>query len=479
MAFMKRLKLPSVELYNTHGLSADTKHALRMVIVAAMFGNAFSIISSSAAWTGFQRALGANSMQMGLLSAIPVAASVIQIFASFVLEKHMNRRTLLLVFGLIHRASWILIGLTPLIFPESIMEARLYAVMVLLAAASCGAAFLNVSFYSLVGDVVPMRIRGSYFSVRQIFLTATGIVAGLGVGVLVDAVEGMNGYVLSLVLGGICGCMDVCCYFFIKWPPMQQRESTGESFFRMLREVLQNRAYMRVVGYFTLWFFAVNVMSPFLNVFLLEEVRMSYVEIAIYNQIVPNLATILVIGWWGRQMDRFGNRPVVQTVGIYCMILPLTFLFLGPRSFLLLPFANILNGMCFPASDLGQQNMYLAAAPARNRSMYVAVFFACTQLMGQALSNFVGGALMDGALARLETVTPVIAGMRFDRYDYIFILSAVLRCICVLGLLPRLRTEQETPAWRMIRTLALEKREALSRRRLAAKARRLRRKFNR
>ena len=143
---MKRLKMPSIELYNMHGLSADTKRALRMVIVAAMFGNAFTIITTSAAWTGFQRALGADSMQMGILSAIPVAASVIQIFASFVLEKHMNRRTLLLVFGLLHRVGWLMIGLTPLFLPEAMGGARLYVVMALLAAASLGAAFLNVSY---------------------------------------------------------------------------------------------------------------------------------------------------------------------------------------------------------------------------------------------------------------------------------------------------------------------------------------------
>ena len=476
---MKRLKMPSIELYNTHGLSADTKRALRMVIVAAMFGNAFTIITTSAAWTGFQRALGADSMQMGILSAIPVAASVIQIFASFVLEKHMNRRTLLLVFGLLHRVGWLMIGLTPLFLPEAMGGARLYVVMVLLAAASLGAAFLNVSYYSLVGDVVPMRIRGSYFSVRQTFLTVTGILAGLAVGLIVDSAEGMRGYIVALAAAGVCGCLDILSYLFMKWPPMQPREKTGEGFLRMLREVLSNGAFMRVVGYFTLWFFAVNIMGPFLNVFLLEEIRMSYAEVAIYNQIVPNVATILIIGWWGRQMDRFGNQPVVQTVGIYCMILPLTYLFLGPRSFWLLPLANVLNGMCFPASDLGQQNMYLAAAPAKNRSMYVAVFFASTQLLGQAFSNFVGGALMEGPLVRLEALNLTMGGLRFDRYDYIFVLSAVLRCICVLGLLPHLRAQRETSAWQMTHTLTLEAREALKRRRIAAKARRLRRKFNR
>lgn len=473
----QRLKMPSIQLYDTHGLSADTKQVLRMLIAAVMFGIAFTNVTTGAAWTGFQRALGANSLQMGIISAIPVAASTMQIFASYVLESRLNRRALLLVYGLIHRLCWVAIGLTPALLPESMGSARLYVVMAVLAVSSCCSGFLNVSFYSLVGDVVPMRIRGRFFSARQSISMFTGILTGLGVGLVMDRASGYGGYTGVLVFAGVCGSLDICCYFFMKWPPMQRRQRSGDTFGVMLREVLQNRPYMRIVGYFTLWFFAVNIMTPFFNVFLLEEIKMSYTEIAIYNQIITNAATIVVIGWWGRQMDRFGNQPVVQAAGLYCMILPLTYLLLGARSFLLLPLANVLSGMCWPASDLGQQNMYLAKAPARNRSMYVAVFFTCTQLFGTALSNFVGGALMDGPLLTLEGLGWAIGSFAMNRYDFLFALSALLRMGCVLVLLPRLREEGETPARQMAAALAREARESLRRRRMAARAARLRRRF--
>jgi hypothetical protein len=86
--------------------------------------------------------------------------------------------------------------------------------------------------------------------------------------------------------------------------------------------------------------------------------------------------------------------------------------------------------------------------------MYVAVFFASTQLLGTALSNFVGGMLMDGPLIALEALKLKAVGYDMTRYDYLFLLSSLLRMGCVLALLPFLRAQTETPAhemWRVLR----------------------------
>lgn len=447
------IRKPQIRLYDTTGLTQDVQKSLNMVIVAIAFGIVFSNITTGAAWTGFQRALGADAFTLGILSAIPVTASTFQIIASYILEKTRARRKLLLVFGLICRFTWVIIGLIPYIIPMEGSSLRLYALMLLLAVAAMAGSFLNVSFYSLVADLVPMRIRGRYFSARQTVSLLAGIVAGLFVSWLLDSVNGYIGYTIVLVLAGVSGMLDICCFFRVKFPPMQAREGKGESLLTMLRTVLSDKSYMKIVGYFTMWFFAVNIIGPFTNVYFLEQVQMTYTEMTLINQILQNIATVFIIGWWGRQMDRFGNQPIVQTAGLYCMIIPLAYLFTGPRSFLVLPFANILSGLAWPASDLGQQNMYLAKAPEHNRSMYIAVFFASTQLFGTALSNFVGGLLMDGPMISLESLNLTLLGFNMTRYDYLFTISSVLRIVCVVLLLPHLRGETDTPApemWKQI-----------------------------
>ncbi len=448
-----RIRRPHIRLYDTTGLTMDVQKSLNLGILAVTFAMVFTNITTGAAWTGFQRMLGADSLTLGVISAIPVAASTLQIFASFVLEKYQNRRTLLLVFGLIHRLSWLVIGLIPVFIPMEASGLRLISLMVLLAVSAGGASFLNVSFYSLIGDLVPMRIRGRYFSARQAVSLLAGILTGLFVSWLMDAVDGRIAYTLVLILASLFGTADICCFFFVKWPAMQPRTGKGEGLLTMLKSVLKDKGYMMVVGYFTLWFFAVNISGPFINVYFLEHARMSFTQITVYNQIIPNITTVLVIGWWGRQMDRYGNQPIVQTAGLYCMILPLAYILTGPGKFAILPFAHAISGMAWPASDLGQQNMYLERAPAHNRSMYVAVFFACTQLFGTAFSNFIGGILMSGPLRMLEALNLRFAGFDMTRYDFLFALSSILRMTCVLLLLPHLRSETDTPAPRMVRII--------------------------
>ncbi len=444
---------PRIHLYDKTGLSQDVQRGLNMGILGVTFAMVFTNITTGAAWTGFQRMLGANSMTLGVISAIPVAASALQIFASYILERLQNRRTLFLVFGLLHRLSWLLIGLIPIFLPVEQQALRLIALMVLLGISASGASFLNVSFYSLIGDLVPMRIRGRYFSARQAVSLLAGILAGLFVSWLMDTVKADIAYTIVLIIASIFGTADVCCFFFVKWPPMAKPKGKGEGFMTMLRAVVSDKKYMQIVGYFTLWLFAVNIMAPFTNVYLLEYVGMTFTEITLINQIIPNIATVFVIAWWGRQMDRFGNQPIVQTAGLYCMILPLAYVFMGPRAFFILPIANVFSGMAWPASDLGQQNMYLERAPQHNRSMYVAVFFACTQLLGTALSNFIGGVLMSGPLHVLEDLKLSLLGFSMTRYSYIFIISSILRMICVLLLLPHLRSETDTPAPEMVRKI--------------------------
>lgn len=453
---------PQIQLFDATGMGEDTRRSLTLVIVAVAFGMVFTNITTGPAWTGFQRMLKADSMMLGIISAIPVMASTFQIVASYVLERWRARRGLFLAFGLFSRLLWCVIGLIPFIIPEQMAHVRIYALMVLLALTAGSGSFINVGFYSLVGDLVPLRVRGRYFSSRQMVSLLTGILAGLFVSFLMDRVSGFIGYTIVLVIAGVFGAIDIACYFFVKWPPMHPHEGKHEGLPSMLRGVLKNGEYMRIVGYFTLWFFAVNIAGPFTNVYFLEEVRMTYTEITLITQILPNITTVLIIRWWGRQMDQYGMQPVVQLAGLYCMLMPLTYLFTGPRSFAILPATYILSGIAWPASDLGQQNMYLAKAPEHNRSMYVAVFFASTQMLGTAMSNFVGGYLMSGPLRALEGLGWQMMGGPMSRYDFIFIISGVLRILCVLGLLPRLREETESSALAMVRDTAGRTRKQVS-----------------
>lgn len=154
---------------------------------------------------------------------------------------------------------------------------------------------------------------------------------------------------------------------------------------------------------------------------------MSYTEINILSGIVCNLATLLFAGYWGKLMDRYGNKAVIRVFTLLGTFVPALWLFTNSQAIWMVAVAQFLAGMLLPAADLAMQNIYLYQAPEKNRSMYYAVYFCVTQMVGVALAYSVGGWLVDNVFLGLsEQLHLSVFGFEINQYQFIFQLSVVL-----------------------------------------------------
>ncbi len=459
-----------LRLFDDSGMPREQRNNLYWVIWSVTVGMLGTIVTTGPVWSAFQRqVLGANDFQLGLLAAIPVGSSVLQIFMSYVMEKRRNRRFMFLFFGILGRSFWILIALVPYIFPTIPPDLRIGLVTAFVVMVFIGNSFVGLSWGSLMGDLVPMRIRGSYFSVRQMFSLASGVLIGLLVSVMIDHV-GLAGYSIALVLAGISSVIDLCCFFFVKWPPMSDTaERDRTSLFDMLKEVFRNRGFVKVVIFYSIWLFVANLAAPFWNVYMIEDLKMSFTQMSLYTQIISNITTVLVISRWGRLIDRYGNKPILQLAAMLITLSPLPWFFATPALTIFVMMSNIISGSSWPVNDVCQQNLYLAHSPRVHRSMYIAVFLACINLFGVALGNAAGGWLMQDPLAALAAKHYTFMGMPMTNTRYLFLLTIVLRTIVVCLILPRI---SEEGAWTLKATtsdILLRTRDSLLRRYLSIK----------
>ena len=440
-----------LRLFDDSGMSAQQRSNLYWVIWSVTIGMLGTIVTTGPVWSAFQRqVLGANDFQLGLLAAIPVAASVLQIFMSYIMEKHRNRRFMFLFFGLVGRFFWIPIGLVPYLFPGFSVDLRIWLVTVFVVMVFTGNSCVGLGWGSLMGDLVPIRIRGSYFSVRQMFSLATGVIVGMLVSLMIDRV-GMPGYSIALVLAGLTHLADIACFFFVKWPPMAQLEDDRTTLRGMLKEVFSNKGFVRVMVFYSIWLFSANIAGPFWNVYMLEELKMSFTEMSLYTQIISNVTTVLVISRWGRLIDRYGNKPVLQMAALLVALSPLPWVFATPTTTYFILFSNIISGSSWPVSDVCQQNLYLSHSPQVHRSMYIAVFLACINVFGVALGNAAGGWLMQDPLAALASHPYQLFGVQMTNTRYLFLLSVLLRLLVMFVFLPRI---SEEGAWTLRATLS-------------------------
>ena len=441
----------SRDLFDSTGMSDSLRRSLYFVIWAATFGNASGVITNGAVWTGFLREIvHADDLQLGIIFAIPVVANTSQLFISYLMERKRNRRFLFLFFGILSRSLWIPIGLLPFIIPEAVSFLRLWAVILLVVLISGGNSVITLSFNSLLGDLVPLRIRGRYFGVRYRTFVMAGILAGLAVSWIMDS-TGMLGYTIVFIAAGVLGMIDLAFFFFVEWPQMRTPppEEKQESIFSMIRVVLRDKPFMMVTLFYTAWFFSVNIAAPYFVVHMKENLGMNYTQITLYNQITSNIMAVLFVSRWGRLMDRYGNKPILNISVVICMFTPLLWVSVTPSTTWLVIVLNIWAGVFWAPIDLGQQNYPLNLAGGKNPSMYLAVFFTIISLVGASLGSTIGGFMVHGVYAHLETLQVRLPGIILNRYHYIFATSTVLRILTVLFVLPLIK-EAGTQAMRPV-----------------------------
>ncbi|MCL2775918.1 MAG: MFS transporter, partial [Oscillospiraceae bacterium] len=375
-------------LFDETGLEPHTIKSLKLVILAVAFGTISFNITGGVAMTGYLKTLGASDFTFGLLYAIGPIGAAIQILASYILERTRKRKLLFLTLGIMQRMSWLPFGLVPFFVPMDKPVLRIWMASVFLIVSAIGVPFVNVTFNSLAADLVPMEIRGSYFAVRSRIATIFGVGGGIFTAWLLDSFSGFTSYAFVFTLAAIAGTMDIASFFWVKFPPMHEQTGPEQSgkFTHMLSGVIKDKGYMKFIIFMTLWQFSLNLSAPFYLVYLRNVVVLSNTLITILIQILPNICSILIITRWGRAIDLHGNKTIMQiTNGILCAA-PFIWIFVSNKSIvitvLMVSVIGLMQGFLSSGFDVSTNNIMLGHAPKVNRSMFIAVYFMTTTMIG-------------------------------------------------------------------------------------------------
>lgn len=429
-----------LRLFDHTGLDSDQIRQLQVFIYSVMGGVVFGNITTGAAMASYMEALGANEFVYGIVIALPQLANAFQFALSYWMERTLKRKEMLIISGLIQRGLWIPFALVPLIIPMQHAQLRLWITVLLAVVSACMGPALNVSFYSLFNDVIPMRIRGRYLATRSKVSTIVGMVMGVITGILLDALPVYTNYMVVFMIAAVFGLFDIICYLTCKFPEMAPSPSPPK-LWPMMKAVLTDKKYMRMVLSLTCWFFSVQLCAPFLTRYAFKVMGMTNTEVILSGQIMYNVLLILVVSRWGRAMDEYGNKPVFVMSTLLTSFMPLFWTRMGPGMLPLVALSNAYSGATYCAVDLSSQNLFMSQAPEKNRSMYFAVYFMFTQLFGLFLGSTVGGFMLDNVLGFVDNMNIMLAGVAFTRYNALFVLSSILRLLTVILLLTQMKVD--------------------------------------
>jgi MFS family permease len=208
-------------------------------------------------------------------------------------------------------------------------------------------------------------------------------------------------------------------------PPARPGKAEEFSFTAYLKR-LRKTNYGKFALYYGFMNFSVNVAAPFFAVYMLRDLRMSYIEYTLVTAAAA-LASFLAMTYWGNLADRFGNRQILWFSGISLALVPILWLFSSDIIYLIL--AQVVSGFVWAGFNLSSSNFIYDNVKPANRTR---VFSYHNVLSGSSI--FLGAML--GSLLALSINTPWIF---FSNLQVLFLVSGIMRAATSLYFLPLIR----------------------------------------
>jgi MFS family permease len=363
--------------------------------------------------------LGATSLEQALVITLPLCMGTLGPLASLALLGRFHRRKAVVVTAATAQAfvlfSIVLCDALALLSPRLLIG---FASAYQIFAQAAGTAW--ASWY---GDLVPARIRGRYFAMRnrtaQLATSASLIVAGLVLqklepgapGVVAPGAGGL-GYAIVFGAAGVFRLVSVGLLAVSPEPRAEMLGNRHESLaFARSEQALPAR---RILGFAAALQLTVYVASPYFGPFMLEELRLTYAQY-MAGSVAVVATKFISLPTWGRFIDRYGARAVFLLAAVLVALVPVPWLW--TRGVAMVIAAQALSGLSWGAHEVSQFSLLLESSPPRSR---LHVFAAMSLLNGlaQLTGSLVGGWL----LAAVDR-----------RFSIVFIASAALRLLVALA----------------------------------------------
>jgi MFS family permease len=416
-------------------LRRRVKNSLRL---ATYDGAAFSAMAGLTQnfITPFALALKATTAQIGLLASIPnLMMAISQLAAPDLTERVGSRKGLILPVVFIHALMWVPILLVPYLFPDP----KIWWLIVFVIISAVFGSVANPAWGSMMADLVPMKIRGRYFSFRARTVGLVALAFSFAAGGILEMFSD-NLFLGFAVIFGAAAAFRLLSFHFLSkmYEPEYTCVNENEQSIISITKNLGSTNLGRFTLYVALITFATSIAGPFFAVYMLRDLNFSYITFVFLTS-ANALANLAFQTFWGRRADKYGNIRIVKITSRLMPLIPIIWLFNSHPVYL--AGAQIYSGIVWSGFTLASTNFVYDASDSRNRAKHIAIFNAVSGVAGCL------GALAGGFLARY---VPVIFNYNLQT---MFLISGIMRGVVVLFLLRLILEVRVVPTTKTLEVL--------------------------
>ena len=371
---------------------------------------------------------GAASIHLGIINAIPFLAAPVQLIGAYLITRSGSRKAVLIPAAAVSRQLWWFVLL--LVFLPLDSSYKLWIFIAIYIVMSLAGQISGNAWLSWLGDLLPDNIRGRVISTRNGILIIVGMVADFIFSQIRETLGKRSHNLYLFICLGIASFAGLKTLLAFKnhWEP-PFTPSPVPRLRGILKDIFQLKSIRRLIIALMMWNIAIGVATSFWTPHMMLNLKMSFTTIFLYSSVVMIFHIIMSRGIWGPVIDRAGTVAVVSFCALLISFIPIIWLFISADNITPLWFEAVLNGLTWSGFNIAIFNLPFFILPKKNRSYYFAFLSA---LSGLALGV---GALTGGVIAQiLEPMHIEILGMTYINYHVTFLLSAILRGICVFQL---------------------------------------------
>lgn len=422
---VRSMRLPTLPRGTFGRIPAKTRRSLEASLVdgwlwALMYGLGEMYV------VPFALHFGASALLVSLVTGLgQMSVSLASVAGAHFIQGYRRRRRLAVAMNLLQAATYL-----PL-FWMTVATKDPDMVVVFFVAGVAAAAFAGSAWFSWMNDLVPADLRGRFWGFRTRSINLVQMAAGLLGGAVLNVAQGAGrtlwGFGVLFMAAAVFRAASVWPLLRQHEPPMRPAPEGARLSFAEFALSLTRTNIGRFTLFNVLFMFATGMVPAITTMFLLRTLRVSYLEMSVVNTAFT-LSTALLMTYWGRLTDLYGNRQVFSFTAVGILLIPVGWMVL--RSVPALVLLNLLSGFFWSGFALSAQNFVVDNTDRRTLHYHIAYF--------NAANNFAAflGALAGGILARNIQALPWdrVGFVRLTdlRLEVVFFVSFLLRLAVVL-----------------------------------------------
>lgn len=323
--------------------------------------------------------LGATNQQIGLIVSLPSIIGMLALIPGAIwLNRVPSKKKFTAISTLFTRLLFSLILFVP--FLGSPYAA--WALVILIALLNFPGALSGLSWQSMIGDLVPEKRRGEFFSSRNRYNTIAAMAVTFGTGVFLQQFDKDNAlpYQILFIAAFLFAVLEIYYLFKHKEPEGNKKENSTEEKSRKLSlNVYKHKPFLAFVISALLFGFSAQMAWSLFSIYQIKEANATALWLSLFS-VTNQLAQIISIKWWANAADRRGNSFVLFIAAAGMATAPaLTML---STNLVYLTLINLWIGLFVSGTNLLLFNQLLKASPETDRTNYIANYNFLLSIVG-------------------------------------------------------------------------------------------------